>query len=381
MRTKSHHIPSHEEAELAELAKIQPFKAKPVDHSILASNRPLLLPASRHLPTVPESPAITKPRPPPARPPSPERIVHARPVPRTVYQPPAEPQRERRPVTVPDFELPGDQISRKKRLEFEERQREEEEARKREREFHAQPLPFDDAPAHNRAPVLPRPVTQPQPFKLETDLRGMFSRLALDSRLEREQQELDALKEFKAQPIPHGHDEPFFPTASSRPLTEVDDVVLKSDVRAEERKLFDYKRKEKEKEDEILRQEMKREAELYEAECIRRLRNSQVHRALPPQYANMPPVNIHPSDRKLTDPESPFIGAKRRTSAQIVVGKGMSPAGVPAGGVGDPGGYDGEHFPYVGGGGAELQKRLYEAAEGLRLQKQIDGMGSGRAKQ
>ncbi|KAI8914908.1 hypothetical protein DFJ77DRAFT_463908 [Powellomyces hirtus] len=450
MRTKTHHVPSHEETELAELAKIQPFKAKPVDRHILHSEP--ILPAVPRAPiTVPESPHITKPRPAPARPPSPPRIPHARPVPTKVFEAPFEPQIHHRVITPVEYELPGDQISRKKKLEFEQRRREEEAREREQKQFHAQPLPFDDVPSQRQPHIEPRPITQPLPFTLETEVRGLFSQLALSSKLEREEAEDQERKKFKAQPIPLALDHPFFPAASNKPLTSTDpDFILNTDARAEERRAFDERRREREREEERVRERMRKEQEEREAEEIRQLRAAQVHRAQPPQYATrMKPVTIHPSNRKLTDPASPFIGTKRRTADQIKIDPfgavkpklgaetlsatsvavaqqhprqqfqfqvpqqpqqpqqqpqqqqtspttttttttttthhhrlhphpsyQRSPFDSPAD-AGSDHAEDhhhelGEHFRYKGGGGAELQKRLYEVAERIERGERVD---------
>ncbi|KAJ3153008.1 Protein tpx2 [Geranomyces michiganensis] len=245
MRTKTHHIPSREELELASLSSVQPFKANPIPSSILHVPAPLPPPQHHRPPTIPESPFITKSRPLSQlnqQQPSPERIPHARPVPRHVLENPFEPVIEHRVIPVPEFELPGDQISRRKKEDFERRRREEEEREKAMRGFRAQPLPFDDDDddglGHHLPHVEPRPLTNPQPFTLETDLRGTLSQQQLAQRLALEQHELAQRAQFRAQPF-NAHvivERPFLPHASDKPLTSTVDVVLSSEQRAEERR-------------------------------------------------------------------------------------------------------------------------------------------------
>ncbi|KAJ3160103.1 Protein tpx2 [Geranomyces variabilis] len=285
MRTKPHHIPSREELELASLSAIQPFKANPLPSSILQAPAALPPPTNTRPVTIPCSPYITKPRALSSlrpRSPSPDRIPHARPIPRQVIEKPFEPVIEHRVMPVPEFELPGDQISRRKKEEFERRKKEEEERERELRGFRAQPLPFDDEGAH-LPHIEPRPLTQPEPFMLTTDLRGAQAQQALVARLAREEQEREQRAQFHAQPF-NAHlvlDRPFVPLASDKPLTSVEPVVLSSEQRAEERRAFDERRKEREREEERLRELRKIEEEEREKEEIRLMRLERVHRAQP----------------------------------------------------------------------------------------------------
>ncbi|KAI8589784.1 hypothetical protein BDZ88DRAFT_122154 [Geranomyces variabilis] len=285
MRTKPHHIPSREELELASLSAIQPFKANPLPYSILQAPAALPPPTNTRPNTIPCSPFITKPRALSSlrpRSPSPDRIPHARPVPRQVIEKPFEPVIEHRVMPVPEFELPGDQISRRKKEEFERRKKEEEERERELRGFRAQPLPFDDEGAH-LPHIEPRPLTQPEPFMLTTELRGAQAQQALAARLAREEQEREQRAQFHAQPF-NAHlvlDRPFVPLASDKPLTSVEPVLLSSEQRAEERRAFDERRKEREREEERLRELRRIEEEEREKEEIRLMRLERVHRAQP----------------------------------------------------------------------------------------------------
>ncbi|KAJ3175155.1 Protein tpx2 [Geranomyces variabilis] len=285
MRTKPHHIPSREELELASLSAIQPFKANPLPSSILQAPAALPPPINTRPATIPCSPFITKPRALSSlrpRSPSPDRIPHARPIPRQVIEKPFEPVIEHRVMPVPEFELPGDQISRRKKEEFERRRKEEEEREREMRGFRAQPLPFDDEGAH-LPHIEPRPLTQPEPFTLTTDLRGAQAQQALAARLVREEYEREQRAQFHAQPF-NAHlvlDRPFVPLASDKPLTSVEHVVLSSEQRAEERRAFDERRKEREREEERLRELRRIEEEEREKEEIRLMRLERVHRAQP----------------------------------------------------------------------------------------------------
>ncbi len=122
-----------------ELESLPKFKARPVNKKILQSQQPLNRQPNYEL-TVPMSPAITKPKPALPLPPSPPRILKANPVPRF---PPPKPLSKEKSLVVPDFSLPGDEISDKKRLQFEQALSKEREEAEKARLFKAHPLPSE----------------------------------------------------------------------------------------------------------------------------------------------------------------------------------------------------------------------------------------------
>ena len=95
---------------------------------------------------------------------------------------------------------------------------------------------------------------------METDIRHMIYQISLEEKLEHERLEQQRAKHFRAQPLPH--DEPFVPKRSDRPLTEVDDVVLFTEMRSEERRAFEEMLKQKEEMEQRERERMKREQEV-----------------------------------------------------------------------------------------------------------------------
>jgi hypothetical protein len=84
------------------------------------------------------SPKIQKAHGPAVLPPSPERIIKAHPVPTLKT---FQPHIEHRKIEVPDFALPGDEISLKKKRQFESQIDEEAAEAIQSRNFEAQPLP------------------------------------------------------------------------------------------------------------------------------------------------------------------------------------------------------------------------------------------------
>ncbi|KAI9030395.1 hypothetical protein DFJ74DRAFT_748377 [Hyaloraphidium curvatum] len=305
LRTKPTHIPTAEERELAEIGPR--FRAHPVNHAVLVGPNPVTK-RSRPTLTIPQSPAIHKPRPPAPRPPSPPRVIRANPIPDVA---PFEPQLPRRAVLPADFELPGDEISRRKREEAEaERRRQSEEARKA-RRFVARALPDDEVP-EPLPPVETKPLTYPEAFQLSTDARGEEHQRRLREQLEKEKREKENRTRFRARPFREV--EPFVPAKSARPATEPEAVVLHSDLRAEERRAFEEAQKERERMAEELRKRQEMEMEEREKAEIRELRRRAVHRAEP--IRSYAPVVVKPSNKPLTDAESPMIGEKRRRAAQ-----------------------------------------------------------------
>jgi hypothetical protein len=88
--------------------------------------------------TVPMSPAIQKPKPPPQRPPSPPKVIKANPI--RLPEKPFQPVIEHREILPAHFALPGDEISERKRREFEEELRKKAEVEDRMRHFVARPI-------------------------------------------------------------------------------------------------------------------------------------------------------------------------------------------------------------------------------------------------
>ncbi len=142
-RTHSRAIPTQEK-ELAELAKIRPFKAKPFSQRILRG--PKGIKAASYELTVPKSPAITKPRMIKRSEPSPEKIIKAHPVPN--LQKAFVPNIVHRVIEPLDFELPGECLRKAKINEFESKVKNDEFQMKKKREFKARPLPHSlDVPS------------------------------------------------------------------------------------------------------------------------------------------------------------------------------------------------------------------------------------------
>ncbi|ORX71377.1 hypothetical protein DL89DRAFT_291891 [Linderina pennispora] len=186
--------------------------------------------------------------------------------------------------------------------------RAEEEAR---RQFQAQPLPeFPTPQKPARRTVVP---LQASPFNLQTEVRGAAYQRQLRARLEDLEERQRKRREFKAQPIPESLDRPFVPATVPAKVTQPEEVVLQTEERSEERRVFDEDRMRRERiREEVLARKRLEDEKREEAE-MRQLRKLLVHKPEPiRQYR---PTVIQPSDRPLTVPKTPKWHVRRRRTS------------------------------------------------------------------
>ncbi|KAJ1548050.1 hypothetical protein HK405_004330 [Cladochytrium tenue] len=247
--------------------------------------------------TVPQSPAIHKPAPPAPRAPSPPRVIRANPIrlPAEPFEPRHEP---RAPVVPADVRLPGDELRARRLREFEEAVKREAEEAERARRFRARPMRDPAVPDSLPAPP-PKAPTVPEPFMLHTAARSAMYPPPV----------VPEPAPFVAHPLP-AFDAPFVPRRSERPATVPEDVVLHTDARAAERREYEETLRAKEAAEEEMRARIKAAEEEQERERIRLLRRELVPRAQPIRH--FPGIDIRPSRKKLTEPESPMLFEKRR---------------------------------------------------------------------
>nr|KAG5696627.1 hypothetical protein BaRGS_034088 [Batillaria attramentaria] len=291
------------------------FHAQPLNRKILEG--PVgVKPAKPALPTVAMSPAfalkhrVRLPVELPEEKPDPVTgVIKAKPVPHTgiPFQPKLPHQH-----TVPE---PFSVETRSKLMlaQKEEKIKQVLEEERRAREFHAQPLPSldpDELPAK-----MPKEPTKQEPFQLETDVRGMRYSQELAHKLEEEEEEFRRAAQFHAQPNRIKDRKPFIPAKSAKPLTEVSDFELNSDRRAVQREEFELRKKEREVELEGQRRQREQRQKEEEEAAIAKLRAEMVHRPNPiRRYA---PVVVKPSDKPLTDAESPRFSDRLRAKVRI----------------------------------------------------------------
>eukprot|EP00731_Ephydatia_muelleri_P027025 Em0018g1125a len=184
----------------------------------------------------------------------------------------------------------------------------EKEKEKENRPFKANPLPSFSTPSLPSKAV--KPITQPEPFNLESELRGQQYWSKFQEELKAKQLQAKTEAEFVARDCKVLEQEPYIPHKSFKPLTEVSNFVLHTEIQSEQRKKFDEEQRQREM---MMKQEEMEKKALKEAEdaiALKELRNSLVHKAQPiHHYA---PVEIHPSDRPITMPVTPELRTATR---------------------------------------------------------------------
>ncbi|KAJ2356361.1 Protein tpx2, partial [Coemansia sp. RSA 2610] len=98
--------------------------------------------------------------------------------------------------------------------------------------------------------------------------------------------------------------------ASTLPLTEIEEILLWTELRSEERHAYDEDRAERERIREEVLARKRQEEERREEEEIKRLRKLLVHKAQPVRHYK--PTVINPSDRPLTVPKTPKWNVRTR---------------------------------------------------------------------
>merc|ERR1711936_701477 len=175
------------------------------------------------------------------------------------------------------------------------------EEEKKAREFHAKPIMKEDA---EKVPEMQKILpTKPEPFKLQIKERVEARLTQWQENVEKELEEQKRAAEFKATEPKVLDKAPFVPKPSDKPLSEISNIVLHSDRRAEEREAFDLKVKQKEVDMEGAKREQEERRKREEQEEVARLRKAAVHRAQP--IRNYKPVEVKPSEKPLTNPSSP----------------------------------------------------------------------------
>ncbi|KAJ2644748.1 hypothetical protein GGF44_000434 [Coemansia sp. RSA 1694] len=233
-----------------------------------------------------------------------------------VAKPAAKPKVK--PITIPHFSPPkrtvpqpftfrSDVVAERHLLKLREdiaRLKAEEEAL---RQFRANPLPEFPTPKKPKRRAVELHVS---PFNLQTDTRGEAYQRQLRERLEELEERKRARMEFRARPIPPSIDQPFVPQPSAIPLTAIEEILLRTELRSEERRAYDEDRMERERIREEVMARKRLEEERREEEEIKRLRKILVHKAQPVRHYKQ--LVIKPSDRPLTVPKTPQWSVRTR---------------------------------------------------------------------
>ncbi|XP_041377043.1 targeting protein for Xklp2 homolog isoform X2 [Gigantopelta aegis] len=215
--------------------------------------------------------------------------------------------------TVPQpfsFEKRNKSVQQKK----EEKLRQLSEDERKAKEFHAQPIPWMESPVGLPDKQVKEP-TKLEPFQLKVDIRGAKKAEEWRHQVEEELNQQRSMKNFHARPAVVIKKPPFVPERSHRPLVEVDEFELNTDRRAIEREEFEEHKKAREAELEAeSRQQMKRKED-EEQLAIAKLRAEMIHKANPvKKYC---PVQVHLSDKPLTEPMSPRFSERLRPKVRM----------------------------------------------------------------
>jgi targeting protein for Xklp2 len=155
-------------------------------------------------------------------------------------------------------------------------------------------------------------LTEPSPFQLEVDKRGIIKQQQLKQKMEEEARKLQQAAQFKAQSPVVIHKKPFQPKKSSRPVTDITAIEINTERRAKEREEFDTKVNLKQailEESKRLKDEAQKREEMEE---IARFRKEAVHKGNPIQRHK--PLKVLSSDKPLTDPHSPAFLSRSKTN-------------------------------------------------------------------
>lgn len=286
------------------------FHAQPVPKKMLLG--PVGIHPAKEIPlTVPQSPAFASKLRSTVKPEEPkvekaQNIVRALPVPHVGI--PFQPKLDHQATVVVPFSF--EQRTKEMHDKKEQKIKSVLEQEKKGREFHAQPL-------KDLQPVLPekkaRPATVPEPFNLEIETRCAARIEDWKQKVQEDENKQKMAACFKANPPSVLEKEPFAPAKSSKPLTEVTDVQLNTEKRAEKRQEWEAWNNDKQT---LLELERKREekAKLEEAQKeVQRMREEAVQKANPIRHYKE--VHIVPSDQPLTNPESPRFSERLKGKA------------------------------------------------------------------
>eukprot|EP01080_Neovahlkampfia_damariscottae_P010632 gene10632-3255_t len=171
------------------------------------------------------------------------------------------------------------------------------------KKFKAKPIMVYEGGVCNVEPI---PRTEPKTPRLSSLFLHEQSKQKMKENLENLEREEKKKRMFKASPLPDFESMPLTKQLNSLPLTQILNVELNSEKRAEQRKEFDFKLNEKHKMMEEERRKQEEERQRLEEIEIQKLRKSQEVKANPmPIFEE--PTRIEKSDKPLTEPKAPLL--------------------------------------------------------------------------
>ncbi|NXD41064.1 TPX2B protein, partial [Copsychus sechellarum] len=181
--------------------------------------------------------------------------------------------------------------------------------------FKAQPLPyFDEVKLPEKKVKAP---TQPEPFHLQVDERGVAKLQSWKQQLEEDLKRQKEAACFKARPNTVMYQEPFVPKVEHKMLSESlsgsvvpESFELATERRAKERQEFEKRLADSEALRERREEQIRQQQEEREKEEIAKLRQEMVHKANPIRRYRS--VEVKSSDRPLTTPVSPKFSDRFR---------------------------------------------------------------------
>ena len=190
----------------------------------------------------------------------------------------------------------------------------EQEELERKRKFKARPMPLAEPPTM----MYETTVTNPEPFNMPGERKHEEAVASFKARLEEEMENEAALfRSFKAKAIPTAIDRPFVPERSSRPLTSVANITLNSDRRAEERAMYEADKSKRDAAAAQAMAEAEEERKAQEEEEIKMMRKSMEFKARPVGLAK--PFEVKSSLKRLTEPKTPTFRTKVRARTASTV--------------------------------------------------------------
>lgn len=179
-------------------------------------------------------------------------------------------------------------------------------------EFHARPMPlFEGVGVPPRKPPTP---TQVKPFALNVERRGSIKQEKFKQQLEDAAKRDVEQRKFHAQDDSVVRKNPFVPQKSNRPLVEISNVTLSTEVRAMERSKFDQQQKQMEEEMLAAKKMAEEQRAAEEQEEVTRMREAAVHKAQP--VPKNKPMVLQPTAQLPTVPVSPDFATDSRLRAR-----------------------------------------------------------------
>jgi targeting protein for Xklp2 len=153
-------------------------------------------------------------------------------------------------------------------------------------------------------------MTEPRTPTLHTKMRGKEHESKWRQKLDEMSQKAKENAEFRAKEATVLYKLPFIAAKPNRPMTEVSNFVLHTEMRSKQRAKFDTELEQQEQRREQENRERQAITEAEKAKKMAAMRRSMVHKALP--ISHYTSTVIKPSSKPLTAPHSPHFHIRLR---------------------------------------------------------------------